>query len=980
MRPLAIVFQAFGSYPGRVEVDFTQLAGRGLFLVTGDTGSGKTTIFDAMCYALYGAMPRKDEKEVRSHHAGAEVTTFVEFTFECDGTTYVARRTPAQERPAKRGGGTVIEKPTASLVRHDPGGGTTSLATKAADVRIRAIEIIGLEVDQFQRVILLPQGEIARFLLANSTEREELLGRLFGGEVFDAVVEAAKAHELRLRIEVGDVATRIDYELQNARANIDGFYAALGRDPVAGACERAGLDPLLAAAEPAFLELEARAGSTGEQAQRAVTLAAEARAGADRFTRAAQLRAELASRTGAEAAILADEAAAQRSASARPVVAAADALTRAQRAHGDAERQRDDRLAALRAALAPAVADPDLTSEAAALAVVTAVAADVERTAALLAQRDAAEKALAATIRELERYAADRTARSAEQEQVRARRREIVVVLEATRPRAVDLPGLDEQIAAASMRVSARADLDVALADLVAASRAESTAVRIHEEVFGRFVATAAPRLAAGLQPQEPCPVCGSAEHPRKAVADDGEPTSFADVDAAAAARDAAARARQEIDARVALQRGRLGDDAESPVAELRDRVAALRTRRDEALQAHGRVEALEKEDEQLGTRERELGEALARIDEAISQHERNRREQESVAAQARAAAAAVDVEAVARGRSVLVAARPLCDGLGRVFEAVTAAAGAAREAAGRLASALDASPFDLVEAARAVLLPEADEAARLWEAAAHREAVRSAAAVLATLEQQGVPATCPDVEAAEAAMAAAKAAADAVRDAFTTARIARDAATGCLDRHDRLEAGSGDLRAAHALARKVQRVLAEGGALGMPLRRWVLANELDRVSAAANVHLQRMTSSRYALRRRLEVVDGRRAFGLDLEVVDAHTGRARSTGSLSGGEQFQASLALALGLADVVSHGGHASGRRFEALFVDEGFGALDPAALQEAIGALHQLRATGRMVGAITHVEAMKQDLHVGIEVRRLPDGRGSTLRVNP
>ena len=165
-----------------------------------------------------------------------------------------------------------------------------------------------------------------------------------------------------------------------------------------------------------------------------------------------------------------------------------------------------------------------------------------------------------------------------------------------------------------------------------------------------------------------------------------------------------------------------------------------------------------------------------------------------------------------------------------------------------------------------------------------------------------------------------------------------------------------------------------------MPLRRWVLAIELDRVTSAANMHLQRMTSGRYRLQRRHAVVDGRKAFGLEIEVFDTHTGRERSTSSMSGGEQFQASLALALGLADVVSHGGSSSGKRFEALFVDEGFGSLDPVALQDAIDALHQLQATGRMVGAITHVEEMKRCLHVGIEVRRLADGRGSTIVVHP
>jgi len=189
----------------------------------------------------------------------------------------------------------------------------------------------------------------------------------------------------------------------------------------------------------------------------------------------------------------------------------------------------------------------------------------------------------------------------------------------------------------------------------------------------------------------------------------------------------------------------------------------------------------------------------------------------------------------------------------------------------------------------------------------------------------------------------------------------------------------SAELRERHALARRAHKVCSEGGAVNMPLRRWVLAIELDRVSSAANVHLQRMTGGRYSLRRRHDVADGRKAFGLELEVLDAHTGRTRATSSLSGGEQFQASLALALGLADVVSHGGTASGKRFEALFVDEGFGSLDPMALHDAIGALHQLRATGRMVGVITHVEDLKRDLHVGIEVKRLGEGRGSTLAVH-
>jgi exonuclease SbcC len=140
------------------------------------------------------------------------------------------------------------------------------------------------------------------------------------------------------------------------------------------------------------------------------------------------------------------------------------------------------------------------------------------------------------------------------------------------------------------------------------------------------------------------------------------------------------------------------------------------------------------------------------------------------------------------------------------------------------------------------------------------------------------------------------------------------------------------------------------------------------------------MTGGRYGIQRATEVTDGRRTFGLDLEILDAHTGRARSPKSLSGGEQFQASLALALGLADVVSQGGTGSGRRVEALFIDEGFGSLDPRALDDAIETLHHLQATGRTIGAITHVEAMKERLHPGIVVTRHPSGKGSVLTVNP
>jgi exonuclease SbcC len=222
-------------------------------------------------------------------------------------------------------------------------------------------------------------------------------------------------------------------------------------------------------------------------------------------------------------------------------------------------------------------------------------------------------------------------------------------------------------------------------------------------------------------------------------------------------------------------------------------------------------------------------------------------------------------------------------------------------------------------------------------------------------------------------ATAAAATATEAARR-FTTADNALAAAERELDTSIAVAADSAELRQRRDTARIVFKTCNGEAGMRVKLERWVLAGELDRVTAAANHHLGVMTNHRYRLAR--NDTKG----GLTLEVFDSHTGRSRATTSLSGGEQFQASLSLALGLADVVSQGGTGSGKQFEALFVDEGFGSLDPDALDDAIEALGTLRATGRMVGAITHVEAMKQALHPGIVVSRLPDGKGSTLNVNP
>jgi exonuclease SbcC len=250
--------------------------------------------------------------------------------------------------------------------------------------------------------------------------------------------------------------------------------------------------------------------------------------------------------------------------------------------------------------------------------------------------------------------------------------------------------------------------------------------------------------------------------------------------------------------------------------------------------------------------------------------------------------------------------------------------------------------------------------------------------AALAALDADELPDEQPDAAAAASELSGLTTTLTQERNALLRMQHHRDAASFGLDAATAERVASTGMRAQHAEIEVVARTCAGQGPGRIALESWVLATELDRVAAAANVHLSRMTAGRYQLTRTDDAGHAGKQAGLDLAVIDSHTGRQRPTTTLSGGEQFQASLALALGLADVVGNTAGASAAGFEALFVDEGFGALDPDALDLAISALDELRGGGRAVGVITHVEALKAALPVGIEVRPRADAHGSTLTV--
>ncbi len=989
MKPLRLELTAFGSYPGTEVVDFTVLAPRGLFVVTGPTGTGKTTIFDAMCFALYGVMPRKGAGEARSHHADAAAETVVRFEFECDGVRYTATRTPEHERPAKRGGGVVTQSASATVVRHEADGSTTALATSVKGASAVSTELLGLDPAQFQRVVLLPQGDVAQFLNADSKAREELLGQLFGGDVYAAVVDELKQRSTELDRAFQDVKVVLQTKLETAEQQIDQLEELLGLDTsdigpddveVSTADSRDRLGSRLAVSDSAHQALADRSAALQAEATEAARQHQRDLAAAKRFDDHAQAVARLADLELQRPMIEAAAREAAQSAAARSVVAADRKMV-----------QSTDQLAAARAAhvgvqhdLAAAFAELGVTPAPQAVADMTAAVAQARHDQAgrrtALADLDHARAEFDDETARLDRLRDQLAVTAAALAEADQRAESVRARLGELTPALVDLTMLTDRIGALERSVEQRRDYDTLLGDLGSATQAAAAATNDHADLLARFVSTQAPRLAAQLVPGEPCSVCGSTEHPQPALAGAEQPISFDDVSTAAEHRERRVAERSRLEQAVGALAAVLGEHVSSSVDELQRLQDEAQVDRAAAERAHAEHHELQASLAELGEQQAFLHTEQVRLREQERMAEESVVKRAGVLEQARAAAADIDPARLDNIDGVLARLDELCATAPERERSVTIAETTEAGARDALAEALAASPFATVDEARAVVLDPDEEARRLEAASRLRDDLMSVGGALQTLLEQGVPDERPDVEAsgrreAEVAISARTAAAGA-----SSAATLRTQAQRSLDEHDRELDRAGAAGAAADAARRAHEVCAKGGALRMSLQRWVLARELDRVTAAANVHLASMTAGRYSLRRQLGVVDGRRAAGLELEVLDAHTGRPRSTSSLSGGEQFQASLALALGLADVVSHGGAASGRVFEALFVDEGFGSLDQDALRDAIDTLHQLRATGRMVGAITHVEAMKQELHPGIEVRLRADGRGSTLVVNP
>lgn len=1010
MRPVKLVMSAFGPYADTQEVDFREATDAGLFGIYGPTGSGKSSIFSAMTFALFGEAAKREQpiSSLRSAHAAADLLTEVSFVFELGSKRYLVRRQPDQSRPKARGDGETGQAHAAWLFDvtgidvnaiNLEGCGTVLAEKKVGLVAEQVRRLLGYGAEQFRQIVLLPQGRFEKFLTSDSSERLKILRELFDVTLYRSITERLKEKAIAAKRKVTE-----GYSVHGQRLQAEGFASsdeldigigAVGQDllALAAASEQAELTAVAAErASTSAEELDQRF-LEAEQAERDLTLIVSRRDEIDRIRtrRDNALKAQraidvyraidVADAKVSRATVTASEARESLERAVHLLEQAEESLRRERGREDDvtALLRKSDEFSRFKLALVAAHDLKDESEKAARERASLETAASSAKTS-----RDDLEKA---------REAALASVIAAQRDQVE--RAQLTNELASVQTLLTDARKHEKAVFDVS---GAREALDKAQENLTAETATEEKAKQRYEAAEQRYLGGQASLLAARLIEGEPCPVCGGQDHPSPATSN--EDTKDFEAEWKSARSDA-------VDASERLQ----GE---------REKVAAAKGLLAERQTA---LEKLEPPSEAVASLENtvaQLRDALGKLPFAadIAQLEKLASAAKENAAAAVAASANAETELQASLTREAVATRSYTDQIAEVPEqfrdetavdaalteveraieqrkaALSAAADQFQEASegkARAEEAVQNSNSRRTEAAREAAEARNDYAARLREIGIEHDNFVAYSADISEIETlaalvedhelaertaRGAAAQAstaikdkqrPDLAGAREQSRSARQSADDAKHALAVLRAKeahltrlRDELSNEIDRLRKLEEETGPLRA-----------LADAfngqNEMNTQLESFAIGAMFDRVLQAANLRLEPMTSGRYRLERDIESTGGRTKRGLDIRVHDVETGRPRDLSTLSGGETFIAALSLALGLSDIVeaSHGAI----RLDTIFIDEGFGSLDTendtGTLDRVLQVLQDIVGASRAVGLISHVPLVQQAVPNGFSI---------------
>lgn len=1091
MKPLTLTLSAFGPYAGEVMLPLSELGESGLYLICGDTGSGKTTIFDAIAFALYGEPSGADRtnKSLRSDFADAHTPTFVELTFSYQGDTYTVKRNPTYLRPAKRGGGMVEEKPAAELTMPD---GTVITGPKNVDETIE--NLLGFSKTQFLQIVMIAQGEFRRLLSADTKARAEILRKLFGTEYLTTFRDALRnrantlksAYKDSLRTitlladqayfdeesdEAFSIATLKTDERLTAGVLGEALAVQLDRDQKKAQLEQDALTELTATKEQLSHKLDIvrqRAELTRELEGLTVSLTQERQAVDESKKQLAELEAQKPARDANAKQITTLELQEGYFASRDATKQALDKNQSAQLTTRAKQTQTEEALHALEDKRAHVEHEIEELAQAPVLYEQAAATHDSAKQALADAQ------ALEARFVALEK---DKAARDNAQTLCQ----KIAADLNAETEKR---DALGQELGTLSQRITEKSDLPVALEQAkqtygeaertyktlqetktelarltqslkeahAKTEQAQKTYATLRDqantlqtqahEAQTRYFDNLAGVLAQELEDKQPCPVCGSIEHPQPAsLSADVIPPTQEEIEQAQAAAQTASHKAQEAAthaATCASEEAALRDACNKTLAPFGS-IQAFEEQLNQALadkkKAQEQVDELSRAGDKLAQDQTELKRiqtALDHLDQTIKRLQEEQRAAETKSTELATAyetnkaqlpfathaeaqehvaqkkaqydAACAQLKQRESERNQLQAAREQHEGLAKEQASLVAVADSyatklaeqKQEQAALEARYQELSDHLSFESREALLaqLNELKEAVNAFDASyqtlqskaqEHQNTVTSLQARKESLEEQiarlNKEASFDDNKDELAAkLEEVTSQVAQVSDELTEVKSHIAQNKTVLGKTESEQSKTQELQEAYTQVARVADTA--GGTLSGQARisfeTYVQGYYFDQVIAAANVRLALLSNHRYQLKRRVVAQDGdKRSYtGLDLDIYDAYTGKVRDANSLSGGESFEASLSLALGLSDVVQ--AYAGGVQLDTMFIDEGFGSLDQEALQKAITMLNTLTGNNKLVGIISHVEELKTSIERKIIVSAGREGSTLTLEI--
>ena len=918
MRPLSITISAFESYADTVTIDMESLGKSGLYLITGDTGAGKTTIFDAIHFALYGdaSTDGRETKTLRSKYADSETKTEVQLKFEYGGKVYQIKRNPEYLRPKKRGDGFVKEPTNAELIYPD---GSVVSSKNAVDIKIR--EIIGLDKNQFSQIVMLAQGEFKKLLTSSTTEKQRIFRHIFKTEKYETLQKALSAQK-----SIAD--SKLKHERECVQKYIDDIKCDYTEENIALMERAKSVVPNIEEIENFLTNLisneEKELKALEEKKEKLESQKASLEESIKNYNSYVELSGEIKTKS--------------------------DNLVNLK-----------NNLKSSRAELSEKNKEKrwvELSQEIGKIQNTLPKYKELDSLSSQLQNKSIEKKRNENSVKELsdkaESLSLEVEKNSKELEtmgNVQVEIEKISNQMESIEEKGKVLGGIEGEIKnlqkLQEKYITVKTDFENKLK--IANGYKED-----YDNLSLAYLNDQAGYLADSLEENKPCPVCGSTVHPHKAVKLPNAPTK----EMVESAKNNYERYQKVVDAE--------RQNVFSKHGELKEKANVLKAKVQEILGDYNLPDALEIIKKEVSNLSNNYGK-LKNILKELQAKDNRKQELERIIPQKNN-----EIKDLNQRITVVKMAVASCE------TAIISYEKQHNSLKEELQFSSESEAVNKINSINSIINAEKADYNSVLEKCNQYEKTISAtdASIKALKSRLEKIDKVQDIEKVKIKRDETEKAIENIpiqtKDIFVRYSANTNVLANIKRENENLIKAEREFKLISPLAST-----ANGG-IGvnkMELETFVQLNYFDRILAKANKRLMEMTSGQYELVRQTESSDGRTKFGLDLNVYDHHCGSERAISSLSGGESFKAALSLALGLSDEIQSS--AGGIKIDTMFVDEGFGSLDDESLRQALNVLIKLSGSNRLVGIISHVTELKDRIDKQIVVTKTPN-KGSKIEI--